>query len=110
VVGAPAEIARFDFAAASGVPLTVVWDTEGITSPVRVLRFSAAVATADETLVCQAEVEVDGLTPPLPNTVEVVLSPQCTGTGGTQPAAIGRLCVGAIDDEARLTDHCLVFD
>jgi hypothetical protein len=111
VVGAPAQIARFDFGAVATAPLTVAWDAGGISSPIAILRLSITVASSDATLSCAAQEDYDGHLVPLPTaSVQVTVPGACAGTTGQQSAASGRLCVGVIDDQARQTDHCLVFD
>jgi hypothetical protein len=110
IVAAPARIASFDFEAVRNVTLTATWDVDGITSPLTLLRLFAAVANADETLVCEAHQDVDAQLPPLFTTVQVTLPVDCTGRAGVQPAARSRICVSAIDAASRQTSHCLVFD
>jgi hypothetical protein len=110
IVAAPAAIATFDFAAVSNVPLTAVWDTEGITAPLALLRLFAAAANADETLVCEAQQAVDAQLPSVFTSLQVTLPLECAGRAGVQETARSRICVSAIDVAGRQTSHCLLFD
>jgi hypothetical protein len=109
-VAAPARIGSFDFASVRNVPLTVTWDIGGITAPLALLRLFAAVANANDALVCEGQQDVDAQVPPLSTAMQLTLPLECVGTAGAQATARSRICVSAIDAAGRQTSHCLVFD
>jgi hypothetical protein len=110
VVAAVVPLGHLNFQAVANAPLAVTWDIRGITAPITVLRLMADVGNADETLVCQGEDEVEGAQASQVTRAQVNLPLTCTGVSGAQATTNGRVCIGVIDNAARLSSHCIVFD
>jgi len=109
-VGAPVEIARFDVPAVVATPITIAVDVGGISTPIVTVRLLAHLTNSDGTFLCTAQQDFEVLAGPAFSLNDVTLPSVCIGSSGPQAAATIRVCVEVIDDQARQSDHCLVFD